>query len=151
MQSTKFDTSSINDLRYLAQQLTKTAPQGSWVFLKGDLGAGKTTFSQLFIAEKGYKGTVTSPTYALMNNYSTTSGEVIHCDLYRLSEPEELYEIGLLDLATEENATVLVEWPSKGEGVLPQPDIIIEFSFNVVGGEVKRLTTVYSKNSAIVL
>ncbi len=110
-----------------AKRLAAQIPAGSWVYLQGDLGAGKTTFSKAFIAQKGCDERVTSPTYALMQDYDTAAGTVIHCDLYRLGDPEELYEIGLLDIAEERRAVVLVEWPSKGHGVLPAPDFILDF------------------------
>lgn len=123
-----------------AKQLAATIPAGSWVYLQGDLGAGKTTFSKAFIAHKGSSERVTSPTYALMQDYQTDSGAVIHCDLYRLGEAEELYEIGLLELADEQNAVVLVEWASKGRGVLPPADYILAFEITDNQSQHRQLT-----------
>ncbi len=68
-----------------------------------------------------------------MNDYHTDTGVVVHCDLYRLGDPEELYEIGLLELADEYNAIVLVEWADKGRGILPQPDYI--FSLDITDAQ----------------
>ena len=121
------DISSLLQLKSFARQLAKQTKGLNWVFLNGDLGTGKTTFSQHFIASKGYKGRVTSPTYAIIQDYSIPNGYVIHCDLYRLSEPEELDELGLIEIAEEKKAIVLVEWANKGLGILPNPDIQLNF------------------------
>lgn len=122
----KIDISTLPQLQQLAEKLADTLPASTWIYLQGDLGSGKTTFAQYFIAAKGYQGHVTSPTYAIMQDYSTDTGIVIHCDLYRLAEAEELEEIGLIDLAYESHAIVLVEWPNKGRGVLPQSTLTID-------------------------
>lgn len=125
-----YDISQLADLSHFAQQLAAELKGINWVYLNGDLGCGKTTFSQYFIAAKGYSGRVTSPTYAIMQDYHTATGCVIHCDLYRLADPEELYEIGLLEMAEDNQAIVLLEWPEKGRGVIPLPDIQLDFSLN---------------------
>lgn len=123
-----YDVSCLSRLDELAAQLAGNVGAPAWVYLQGDLGAGKTTFAQRFIAHKGYTGRVTSPTYALMQDYSTADVTVIHCDLYRLSEPEELYEIGVLEDVIDKPAIALVEWPEKGRGVLPSPDLALFFT-----------------------
>lgn len=123
-----YDVSELSDLTHLATAFAQQLNGTTWVYLKGDLGCGKTTFSQHFVAAKGYVGRVTSPTYAIMQDYDTPTGTVIHCDLYRLSEPEELYEIGVIELAEAAQAVVLVEWAEKGYGVLPQPDWQLDFT-----------------------
>ncbi len=136
----QFDIPDVDALRELAGQLAAAIAQGKWVFLEGDLGAGKTTFSKAFIKHKGSNELVTSPTYALMQDYQTPTGTVIHCDLYRLGEPEELFEIGLLELAEDSEAVVLIEWADKGLGVLPQPDYVLRFDFKDKSSQQRRLT-----------
>ncbi len=121
------DISSLLQLREFAEKLAKDVKAPAWIYLIGDLGAGKTTFSQYFLAAKGYRGRVTSPTYAIMQDYQIDDESIIHCDLYRLSEPEELDEIGLIEQAESDNAIVLVEWPNKGKGMLPPADITLNF------------------------
>jgi len=122
------DISQLHQLESVAKALVTSITHPAWVYLQGALGLGKTTFCQFFIAHKGYQYSVTSPTYALIQDYQTTTGTVIHGDLYRLAAAEELYETGLLDIASEQAAIVLIEWPEKGKGVLPDPDITLSFS-----------------------
>lgn len=124
--TTRIDITSLSALTQFAQAFVQACSADAWVYLLGDLGTGKTTFSQHFLRAKGYENAVTSPTYALMNDYNTPTGAVVHCDLYRLSDPEELYEIGLLDLPTP--TIKLIEWAKKGAGVLPAPDVELHFS-----------------------
>lgn len=105
------------------------------IYLHGDLGAGKTTFARAFIQSLGYQGRVKSPTYGLLERYSTSRAELVHLDLYRIKAPGELEFLGLDDLQTA-NSIFLVEWPLQGEGFLPQPDLEIHFSHQ---GSVREL------------
>lgn len=122
--------SSLTQLSAFTQQFSAQVNSPMWIYLVGDLGAGKTTFSQQFLAAKGYHGRVTSPTYAIMQDYQIGEETIIHCDLYRLSEPEELDEIGLIEQAESEKAIVLIEWPNKGQGILPAADITLNFELH---------------------
>jgi tRNA threonylcarbamoyladenosine biosynthesis protein TsaE len=94
------------------------------VFLKGDLGAGKTTWVQSFIQSLGIQDPITSPTYTLVESYESSAFNIHHFDLYRLNDPNELELIGIRDYFSDE-AFCLIEWPEKGEGVLPTADLVI--------------------------
>ncbi len=123
-----YDITSLKQLQQFTKEMTNLIQQGSWVYLTGDLGTGKTAFCKYFIKEKGSSELVCSPTYAIMQDYKTATGNVIHCDLYRLAEAEELFEIGLFEMAEETNSINLIEWADKGKGVLPKANFTIEFS-----------------------
>lgn len=118
----------------LGRRLHAAVAQSSqrWVvFLHGDLGAGKTTLVRGFMRGYGYEGAVKSPTFTLVEPYETPSYRVYHFDLYRLVEPDELEFVGLNDYLVPEQsppAVVLIEWPERGLGALPDADIEINLS-----------------------
>lgn len=97
------------------------------VYLEGDLGAGKTTFTRGFLQGLGHEGVVKSPTYALVESYPFEKMTVHHFDLYRFADPYEWIEAGLDELVTP-NSILLIEWPDKGEGVLPECDLVVSLS-----------------------
>lgn len=94
------------------------------IYLVGDLGAGKTTLTRGFLHALGVTGPVRSPTYTLVEIYETGALTALHLDLYRLSDPGELDNLGLREWARAGHIW-LVEWPQKGAERLPAADLIV--------------------------
>ncbi len=97
------------------------------VYLEGDLGAGKTTWVRGLLRALGHAGPVRSPTYTLVESYELDSGTILHFDLYRLGDPEELEYLGVRELHAP-GALWLIEWPERGRGWLPEPDLRVRLS-----------------------
>ncbi|MBK8816582.1 MAG: tRNA (adenosine(37)-N6)-threonylcarbamoyltransferase complex ATPase subunit type 1 TsaE [Methylococcaceae bacterium] len=113
-------------------ELFQILSPGSVVFLKGQLGAGKTTLVRGYLRAAGYCGTVKSPTYNLVEEYLVNSRKIYHFDLYRLNDPEELDYIGIKDYFNQ-NSICFIEWPDQGEGYLPNPNLEITLTLQGSG------------------
>ncbi|MFT7387261.1 MAG: tRNA threonylcarbamoyladenosine biosynthesis protein TsaE [Candidatus Endobugula sp.] len=128
------------------QQIATQLKPGMTVFLEGTLGAGKTTITRGILNALGYSGAVKSPTYTLVEPYEQLVPVVYHFDLYRLGHPEELEYMGIRDYFSAE-CICLVEWAERGQGVLPQPDIVVRLVpkiceiTQVVGREITVITS----------
>ena len=84
--------------------------QHNILLLKGNLGAGKTTFSQFLLKELGSSDEISSPTYSIVNEYDTPKGKIFHFDLYRLKNKEEVWDIGI-DEYLDDGCLSIIEWP----------------------------------------
>jgi len=109
----------------LAQQLQP----GMLVFLQGDLGAGKTTLVRGILRGLGHEGSVKSPTYNLVEPYTIKEQAFFHFDLYRLMDVEELEYMGMRDYLNKDSIC-FIEWPDKGEGFLPEPDLLLDIKID---------------------
>jgi tRNA threonylcarbamoyladenosine biosynthesis protein TsaE len=113
-------------------ELYHSLPSKCLVFLHGELGAGKTTLVRGYLRAAGYTGTVKSPTYNLVEEYTIAGKIIYHFDLYRLNSPEELEWIGISDYF-DQDSVCFIEWPDKGEDFLPIPDKVITLTTKDVG------------------
>lgn len=120
----------------LGQALARTRPPVAVVHLRGDLGAGKSTLARALLRALGVAGAIRSPTYTLVERYPVEGGEAWHLDLYRIGDAGELEFLGL-----DEGAAVLwlVEWPERGGGALPRPDLQVDLAVEG-GGRAAHLT-----------
>ena len=121
-------------------------PGATIIALRGDLGAGKTTFTQALAREVGIEDTIQSPTYVLMKSYPISFKQpfpgiegrfdkLVHIDAYRLESPDEFAALRPETFLNDPRALVVVEWPEKLGAALPPPDISINFSSEPPAGE----------------
>ena len=141
MQTKVFPLHDETKTELLGAVLSSVCPADTTIYLTGDLGAGKTTMTRGFVRSRGYKGVVKSPTYTLVEEYHTDGVYVYHFDLYRLNDPEELEMMGIRDYFSPSSVRI-VEWPSKGEGILPEADL--EVNLEIVGNS--RNAVIYARN-----
>ena len=99
------------DTIQFAKDLSKTIPFGSTIFMVGDLGSGKTTFTKGFASGLGFSNQVQSPTYPILNEYSHCNNFIYHFDLYRLKSISEFLEIGGIEYLSNTNGICIIEWP----------------------------------------
>ena len=121
----------------LAKELGASLKSPCVITLRGELGAGKTTFAQGFANGLGIRRKIISPTFIIMRRYDidNASEEVrrakifYHVDLYRLNSEEEVESVGLLDILKDNNSVVVIEWPEKMGSQLPAKRIDIQFRY----------------------
>ena len=135
------DESKTLEAAYL---LSQCLLPGLMIYLEGDLGAGKTTFCRGLMRGLGHDQAVKSPTFTVVEPYQLSGFDVYHCDLYRLSDPEELDYMGFEDYV-HDRSICLVEWPDKGKGVLNPADVVL--SITAEEGE-QRVLDVMARSAA---
>lgn len=119
--------------RALGQQLADVLDGGLVIYLRGELGAGKTSFARALLTALGVGERIKSPTYSLVEGYQARDARPAwHLDLYRIADPGELEWLGL-DALADALAVVLVEWPERGQGALPAPDLEVSLAYRGQG------------------
>lgn len=120
------NTYKIEQVKRLATELAKDIKPNDVLALYGDLGSGKTTFTNYLVQALGFKDRVQSPTFVLLRKYKTAikgTGHSIetvnHLDLYRLNNDAELQELGLNEVIEEPDTITIIEWPGIAEKLLP--------------------------------
>ncbi len=116
---------SLAELEAEARRLWETLPPGSVVWLSGELGSGKTTFTNA-LGSAAHAAPVRSPTFALVHEYGSPAGLLIHVDCYRLRSPDEALDLDFPELARRARLLV-IEWPERARGVAPDPDAHLVF------------------------
>jgi tRNA threonylcarbamoyladenosine biosynthesis protein TsaE len=104
------------------------ASVGAVLYLRGELGSGKTTCARSLLHALGVTATVRSPTYTLVDTYSVGALNCVHVDLYRLRSTAEVEELGLRDL-TGPSYLMLIEWPEKGGDAVPHADVDLQLRY----------------------
>lgn len=119
----KFTSNSIEETRKIAQNFGECLKGGETVLLNGDLGAGKTTFTQFLLKELGVEDVVSSPTFAILKSYK---GKFIfhHFDTYRITT-EEAIEAGFDEILSEADSVKIIEWSENISELLPDSKITI--------------------------
>ena len=119
-------TKSAEETFQFGQKFAKILQPGMVILLSGELGAGKTCFASGIIQGLGVEDYVTSPTFSLINQYSGRLS-VAHMDLYRLTEPAELFELGFTEYL-DGQWVLLIEWPERAEEYLPSVYLKVQIS-----------------------
>jgi tRNA threonylcarbamoyladenosine biosynthesis protein TsaE len=119
---------SETELKAWGQELGRSASPPLLITLTGELGAGKTTLAQSICAGYGVREPVTSPTYALVHQYTAPRSAVFHIDLYRIETPDQLTNIGWDEIIAA-RAIILVEWPERAGTRLPEDHLPIDLDY----------------------
>lgn len=119
-----------------AQVLAPQLQPGGVIYLRGDLGAGKTTFARALLVALGVAGRIKSPTYSLIESYQAGALAIHHLDLYRIADSGELEWLGLDDLPGDPGL-FLIEWPERGGEALPAPDLVLELAHAASGRDLR--------------
>lgn len=123
----KYITKSYNETVALAEKIAKDLTKGTVIGYLGDLGAGKTAFTTGLVKGLGIDASVSSPTFAICNEYKGNDKTLYHFDMYRIDGWDDLYSTGFFDFL-ETDAYIAAEWSENIYGALPDDAVIIEIS-----------------------
>lgn len=135
---------SVEDTQKLAKFLAKFLEEEDVILLDGDLGAGKTTFTQSLAKALGIEEVVNSPTFSIVNEYEFNKGVLYHFDLYRIEEAEELFDIGFEEYFLKEGI-IIIEWAEKFINEIPQPWLKIYITKEDENSRIFQITGIGNK------
>ena len=145
----KIKLTSLKDTENLAKKVAGLLRPGRMLALYGDLGAGKTTFARMLIQSiLGPETEVPSPTFTLVQTYDLPQGTLWHFDLYRLNDPEEIWELGFED--AQSTGIMIVEWPERLGPYLPKDRLEIHLSINDDGTRICEMVEFIVGNPKLV-
>ena len=120
---------SLSELDHVAEQIISSLGGRNVVLFRGGMGAGKTTLISRIVALLGSEDTVTSPTFALVNEYEGDEGLIYHFDFYRIESEDEAFDLGTEDYF-DSGALCFIEWPERIENLLPGDTVEVVISVN---------------------
>lgn len=124
-----FEVNSVEETWGIARKFAEGLKPGDVICLEGDLGAGKTTFTQGLAAALGVSGRVTSPTFCIVQEHSGEGKLLVHMDLYRLHGEDDVEAIGWEDYLAR-GAIMVVEWPERAGSLIPNNAYHITFRYS---------------------
>ncbi len=131
-------TTNGDETRQLGEQSAEYVRTGGVLCLYGDLGGGKTTFTQGVAKALGIKKLVPSPTFLIVRTYDLQDNKFYHVDLYRLQSEQEIEDIGLPEILSDPTNIVVIEWSEKLGNLLPNDRIDVHFEY--VGEDKRKIT-----------
>ena len=131
----RIEIDSLSELERVAEEILSSIGERRVVLLRGGMGAGKTTLVSRIAAQLGAEDTVTSPTFALVNQYEGREGTIYHFDFYRINRVEEVFDLGYEEYFYS-GELCFVEWPEMVEGLLPEDAMEVRIT---VGDDDKRI------------
>ncbi|OGI61952.1 MAG: tRNA (adenosine(37)-N6)-threonylcarbamoyltransferase complex ATPase subunit type 1 TsaE [Candidatus Muproteobacteria bacterium RBG_16_60_9] len=138
MASLQIETASEAQTESLGTRLATILPRVCLLYVRGPLGAGKTTLVRGLLRGLGHTGAVTSPTFTLVEPYEIDAARIFHFDFYRVVDPGELEFLGLRDYF-DGDSMCIVEWPERAGAVLPPPDLDVMIQLTNDRGRVLQL------------
>lgn len=121
----RIEIDSLSELDGVAEQIIESLNGRDVVLFRGGMGAGKTTLISRIVAQLGAQDTVTSPTFALVNQYEGTERRIYHFDFYRIDRIEEVFDFGYEEYFYSGDLC-LVEWPEKIEALIPDDAMVVK-------------------------
>ena len=129
----------LEHIREAAREFINNIGDSSVFAFYGKMGAGKTTFIKAICEELGVEDVITSPTFAIVNEYTADAGPVFHFDFYRIKKLEEVYDMGFEDYFYS-GSLCLIEWPELIEEVLPENAVKVYITENPDGSRIVSMS-----------